>query len=274
MNLARALRLLLVGGSVLVLLDAGAEAVAAYRPRTPPAACGPGLKVMSANLLMVNPDPGPLAAEIMAEDADLLLLQEYSTRWLEALTAAGARSRWPHAVEVVRDDSFGSAIWSKTPFVASELIELTDLPQTWARLPLGSGEIEVYNIHTLPPRTLEYMYWHRQAMDLILGLMESSPSPALFGGDFNSASRSGFSRKARRLVDDAWELAGSGPGYSWPNGVFHLPPLRLDHLWMSRDLTVTDIRLGVGAHSDHRPLVAHLAPRAGGRLCPPAKAEE
>ena len=33
-----------------------------------------------------------------------------------------------------------------------------------------------------------------------------------------------------RLVDDAWELAGSGPGYSWPNGVFHLPPLRLDHL--------------------------------------------
>lgn len=262
------LRRLLVGGSLLVLIDAGAEAIAAYAPRDPPPACGPGLKVMSANLLMVNPDAGPLAAEIMAEDADLVLLQEYSTIWLEALTAAGARKRWPYAEEVVRDDSFGSAIWSKRPFLDQELVTLTDLPQTWARLPLGSGDLEVWNIHTLPPRNMEYLYWHRQAMDLILELMRSSPSPALYGGDFNSVARSGFSRKARRIVDDAWELAGSGPGHTWPNGVFTLPPLRLDHLWMSRDLTVTEIRRGTGHASDHRPLIATLAPRVGGRLCP------
>ena len=262
------LRRLLVGGALLVLADAGAEAVAAYRPRTPPAACGPGIKVLSANLLMVNADPGPLAAEIMAEDADLVLLQEFSPRWLNALTDAGARTRWPHAEEVVRSDSFGSAIWSKTPFLDAELAELTDLPQTWARLPLGSGSFEVWNIHTLPPRTGEYMYWHGVAMDLILDMMRESPGPALYGGDFNSVARSGFSRKARRLVDDAWEMAGSGPGHTWPNGLFMLPPLRLDHLWMSADLTVTEIRIGVGHGSDHRPLIATLAPRVGGQLCP------
>ena len=77
-----------------------------------------------------------------------------------------------------------------------------------------------------------------------------------------------FARQMRKNFDDAWDLAGHGVGWTWPNGVFHLPPLRLDHLFMSRDLTVTEIHVGTGANSDHRPLIAEIAPRQGGRLCP------
>lgn len=101
----------------------------------------------------------------------------------------------------------------------------------------------------------------------MLELLQTTETPTLVGGDFNSGPRSRFSRRARNVADDAWELAGEGPGATWPNGVFTLPPLRLDHLWMTRELTVTTIRLGEGRSSDHRPLHARIAARAGGRLC-------
>lgn len=234
----------------------------------PPEACGPGLRVLSANLLMVHPDPAPLAAEILAADADLLLLQEFSPTWSEALEAAGVRARWRHGVEVVRDDSFGSAIWSRAPLLDAGFWNLDDLPQTRAKVALGQGVVEVWNVHTLPPRTAEYTAWHLAQVEMIAELAAGFEGALLLGGDFNATAHGRFSRDMRRGFDDAWEIAGRGPGWTWPNGLFPVPPMRLDHLFLSPDLTITEIRLGEGAGSDHRPILATLAPRAGGALCP------
>jgi endonuclease/exonuclease/phosphatase family metal-dependent hydrolase len=44
--------------------------------------------------------------------------------------------------------------------------------------------------------------------------------------------------------------------------------MTLDHLLLSRELTVEKISLGVGKNSDHLPIKTAIAPRTGGVLCP------
>lgn len=257
-----------IGALALSGLAWTAVYAASFRERTPPAACGASVRVMSANLLMVNPDPTALAQEIRAADPDILMLQELSPRWVEALQDAGVWARWPYGEAIAREDSFGSAIRFKRPPLSSSVFELDSLPQTRGSVALGTGELEIWNIHILPPRTFAYWRAYRFQADLLLDAAREQTGPFLMGGDFNSPGMSRFVRQMRDVMDDAWDLAGEGPGHTWPNGVFPLPPLRLDHLYLSRDLTVSEISIGVGAGSDHRPLLATLAPRAGGRLCP------
>ena len=64
------------------------------------------------------------------------------------------------------------------------------------------------------------------------------------------------------LADDAWDTGGRGFGFTWPNGMFPYPPIRLDHVFVSRDLGVRSARVGEGVGSDHRPVVADVARRA------------
>lgn len=255
----------LVRVSVVALLAALLATSGWSLPRTPPEPCGEGLRLVSANLLMVNPDPTALAAELAAADADVLALQEFSPRWAEALAAL--RETYPYRVERVQSDSFGTALWSRVPMTDARIWPLDGLPQSAGVVRIGGGEVEIWNIHVLPARTWEYARLHAQEMDLLRDAMEHHEGPLVVTGDFNAPAISPFHRRVTRFMDDAWGLLHFGGGATWPNGVFPLPPLRLDHVYLTRDLTVTDVQIGVGAHSDHRPLTVELRPRAGGPLC-------
>lgn len=234
-------------------------------PRTPPPACGAGLRLMSANLLMVNPDPEAITAELTASNADVLALQEYSPRWEEAL--APLRRTYPYRVDRVQEDSFGTALWSRVPMSGAQIWPIDGLPQSKGTVSIGAGQVEIWNIHVLPPRTWEYAKAHAEEMDLLRTAMELQEGALVVTGDFNASAISPFHHRVTRFVDDAWSLLHLGGGATWPNGVFPLPPMRLDHVYMTRDLTVADVQIGVGEHSDHRPLTVELRPRAGGGLC-------
>ncbi len=84
----------------------------------------------------------------------------------------------------------------------------------------------------------------------------------IVGGDFNSSPYSRFATKVAPVADSAWDLAGEGYGHTFPNGVNPLPPIRIDHIYLSKDLTALKIRLGHGLGSDHKPLFARIARRA------------
>ncbi|MES2642869.1 MAG: endonuclease/exonuclease/phosphatase family protein [Myxococcota bacterium] len=235
-----------------------------WLPRTPPPACGPALSVLSANLLMVHPAPNALAEEIFAADADVVLLQELSPAWHAVLDARGLFDGWPEGWQVVREDSFGSAILSRLPLDTTGEIEVTGLPQTRATITWEGRAIELLNVHTLPPRTAEYTALHRQALDHVatqLRTWAASGVSFILGGDLNASPYSRFFADIDGVGDDAWDLAGQGFGFTWPNGVFPLPSARLDHVIVSRDLTVTSIRVGTGAGSDHRPLRVEVSER-------------
>lgn len=232
-------------------------------PRSPPATTGTRLRVVSANLLVVNETPEVLAAELERFDADVYFLQELSAEWDEQFERLGFWRRYPFNRRINGEDAFGAAIASRLPVRDLEVFWSADLPQVRGVLHLDDRDVELVNIHLLPPRTLDYTrYYHLGAEALLEIVRRFGGRSFIVAGDFNSTPDSDFATRMRDLADDAWESGGRGFGFTWPNGMFSLPPIRLDHVFVSRDLGVLAVRVGDGAGSDHRPVLADIARRA------------
>jgi len=232
-------------------------------PRTPPATTGRTLRVASANLLVVNETPEALADELARFDADIYFLQELSSDWDEQLERLGFWRRYPFNRRINGEDAFGAAIASRIPVRDLEVFWSAELPQLRGVLRLDDRDVELVCIHLLPPRTLDYTaYYHKGAEALLDIVRRFGARTFIVAGDFNSTPDSDFAARMRDMSDDAWEAGGHGFGFTWPNGMFQFPPIRLDHVFVSHDLGVLGARVGDGAGSDHRPVIADVARRA------------
>ncbi len=237
----------------------------AQRPRDVPALAGERLKVMAANLLMVSPLAEPdrgILVEVAAADPDVLLLTEYSPRWHTACKKAGLLGRYPHKRMVVRDDSFGMAVYSKRPLLGEPTIMLPldtgTLPEMRVEVEVDGRRVAVYAIHLLPPRKLLYTVAHRQQFADLLNVLEAEQLPVILAGDFNFTERSPHADRLEDLgFTDTLDSAGFGRETTWPvlPSMSFFPSLRLDHVYL-RDLVATSSRTGEGEGSDHRPVFA------------------
>ena len=226
---------------------------------TPEKRDGTTLRIFSSNLLMVHPNPYELAAEVLESQADILLLQEYSPRWQETLREMTAFDHYPHRVGVAREDSFGTIIFSKLPLESPRVWDVAGLPMTRARIQVGIHSIELVNVHTLPPRLADYIPTWRAQMDMLIKHVKQSPIPIALIGDFNATQHS---EPYRRLISaglyDAHRDRGRGYASTFPNGLFPLPPIRIDHALLSNPIRCLNIQEGLGNGSDHRPLIIDL----------------
>lgn len=85
-------------------------------------------------------------------------------------------------------------------------------------------------------------------------------------GDFNTPLDSVLFEPFRQYLVHAFESAGMGFSPSWP---VPLPVLVIDHIWVSKSLTVVNCNLNWSRYSDHRSVVAHIEspPSAAGETC-------
>ncbi|RIK78071.1 hypothetical protein DCC62_08420 [candidate division KSB1 bacterium] len=85
-------------------------------------------------------------------------------------------------------------------------------------------------------------------------------------GDFNTPLDSILFEPFRQYLAHAFESAGMGFSPSWP---VPLPVLVIDHIWVSKKLTVVNCNLNWSRFSDHRSVVAHIEPPSGavGETC-------
>ena len=214
---------------------------------------------------MANRDTDPIIEEIERNAPDILLLQEYTDHWHRALQQA-FKAAFQHTVYVIREDSFGAAIYSRRPFVGTveKFVPLGDAtePQIRAVTRINGQKVALYNVHLLPPRRLDYTTITRlQFADLIDHLKEEK-LPVILAGDLNFTE---CSPQAVALVSaglaDAHSMRGMGRGSTWPVvGHFRwLPGLRLDHVYVSGEITCVESRTGEGQGSDHRPFLVKIA---------------
>jgi endonuclease/exonuclease/phosphatase (EEP) superfamily protein YafD len=222
------------------------------------------LRVMTYNVNYANPDPSASIDAIATADADLVMLQEVTAAWREALVTRLAVQYPYRAVRVVRA-SGGLAVLSKFPIEREELVAHARMrPAQRAVVATPLGAVQLLNVHlrpaidrgswvrgyfTTPPvrrREIE-AHWRRMVDHL----------PTLAAGDFNEApsgSAVGFVEK-RGLV----RVRPRGPT-SWRHettvGGRKIEVLRLDidHVLVG-GLAIGDAEvLDVGT-SDHRPVV-------------------
>ena len=246
-----------------VLMITLGPSLLAFWPKHPATPTTP-FRVMTVNLLMVNQTTGPLADEIARNAPDVLLLQELTEAWRAALETAIGKD-YPYRIQECRDDSFGAAIYSRHAFAEPPQCDLhlgdSDTPQMRAVISLAGGEIAFYNIHLLPPRSLDYLIEQRRQFAALLNMLESESLPVLVAGDFNFTERSPHAHAIERMgFRDTHDLAGWGRCATWPvNSILRwVPGLRLDHLYLSEKLVCGQSQTGTGQGSDHRPVVAEV----------------
>jgi vancomycin resistance protein VanJ len=235
--------------------------------RAPAAALAPEslpLRVMTYNVNYANPDPRASIDAIAAADADIVMLQEVTAAWRDALVVHLA-VQYPHrAVRVVRA-SGGLAVLSKFPIASEELVAHAKMrPAQRAVVATPLGAIQLLNVHlrpaidrgswvrgyfTTPPirrREIE-AHWARVADAL----------PTIAAGDFNEAasgSAVGFVEsqglaRVRPRGPTTWRHETSAAGRR-----IELLRLDIDHMLVG-SLVIGDAEvLDVGT-SDHRPVI-------------------
>jgi endonuclease/exonuclease/phosphatase (EEP) superfamily protein YafD len=264
-SLLRKHRRLAMAAMPPVLFTLG-PALLQFVPQSREPSIGPRFRAMTANLLMVNADTDGIVGEVVAAKPDVLMLQEYTEHWHAAFQKALAKD-YPYSSVVMRDDSFGIAIYSRTPF-AGEVDQRFPLgragvEQMRAEVEIGGQRLALYNVHLLPPRTLLYTGEHRLQVADLIDTLHHEKLPYVVCGDFNfpdlSPQQSALKRAGAR---EAHQLAGYGRGATWPVIYafrYLMPGIRIDHVYLGPQLTATTCEAGEGRGSDHRPVVVDVA---------------
>jgi len=263
------LRMWRAAALLAVLLGAtlGPSVVALFPSEPPmPAPGEDSLLLMSANLMYGRCDLGALTRQVLREDPDVVVLQEYTPAAARAMVAA-LSDRYPHRVEHIRDDAFGQAVFSRRPFASpARLFPPGDgwrEPQALVTVALGAGHVAIMNIHLLPPSSFDWVREHRvQAARLAeqVAMDFAEHGAVVLAGDFNATPESPHLRALVRVgFAAAHEEAGRGRASTWPRTSWlrHVPGIRLDHA-LGAGVEFIESRTGEDFGSDHRPVLARF----------------
>lgn len=252
--------------TVPAIVIAGWSSIPQFLPRSVIASddSDRGLRVLSANLLAFNRDTTPLVDEIAGSNADVIMLQEFTPHWRDALAGSLGNSH-PYQVLAPQTDCFGVAIYSKLPYVESPRVDVQIgrklSPQIRAVVQTDFGPVALYNIHLVPPTSLAWSTEQRLELADLLDLVRAESLPVLVSGDFNFTLDSLHHSRVREAgLRDVHELVGFGRGSTWPvkRWTRYVPGIRLDHIYVSPHLTAIRCSQGVGMGSDHRPVMAEV----------------
>jgi endonuclease/exonuclease/phosphatase (EEP) superfamily protein YafD len=254
---------------------------------------GPALRVMTYNLLRHNTVPDGIIASIREADADVVALQELNKPVARAIVdELGAE--YPYRVLDARMDKHGMGVLSRYPLRDTG----ERLPGTlWFGVPrlleldFEGTPVLLLNIHAIStsvghggdidiaPARMEWSIRQReQQMHLLAELADTYAGPLIIAGDFNTGDQNHAYDIVARELNDAWYVAGTGLGYTFPGAAgpgssrpslagIRSPKwlIRIDYIFSSDHWSTADAVIGPWyGRSDHRPVVARLVLREPG----------
>jgi len=241
-----------------------------YAPKEVPVAPAGAahLKLMTANVMILNDWYVPLIEQVRQNKPDVLLIQEFSPDWANALNAE-LGSEYPHRVLLPSaTDGSGLGLYSRFPVrnVSNGIAPgRAARPQQRVELELSSGRVvALYNLHLKSPRKAADVADGRLAFAELLDALAAEQLPFVVAGDCNFPDTAPQHFALRRLgLREAHEQAGQHRGATWParGPLTNVPGLRIDHIYFSGQWTAISCRTGGFTSSDHLPVVAELAIR-------------
>lgn len=231
----------------------------------PPVLRGETLTLMTVNLWEYNPRPDAMAASILAADADVVLIQEFTPAWQRVLFETLA-DRYPHRAWTQRCDAFGMAIFSKRPFVEPVRSDFTpgshDIPQMRAVVEINGRRVVIYNVHLAPPRQLSFFATQNRQFAALRTLFSQEHGPLVVAGDWNFGDLSDHVFRIKSDgFSDAWAQAGNWRGATWPgdcNWFRALAGVRIDHVFLKGGPACDAARTLDACGSDHLPTIVRI----------------
>lgn len=243
------------------------------------AADGEPLRVVTFNVLPINPDFERIAAWLRTTDADVILLQELPPE-KSAIMADWLAADYPY-VDAIPETT--QITLSRTPFESMEPIDLGGWWVSRLTLDHAGRTVALYNVHmamptrdtphlTLPINNgfvqlaLQYDETRRNRLiRALLDIVQAEERPYIVAGDFNTSDNAVIYDEMAARMADSYREAAAGLGGTWPAGVGEegfpawIPPLlRIDYVWHSRHFHTQQAAIGPQLGSDHLPLVVDL----------------
>lgn len=254
------LRVAVLLSSVTAIVASGALILPEYRrPISRAPADAPGqLKLIQFNNKQGFTRVKPATDWILAEQADVVVLEEASRGLVKSLKNAGYHSACG-ACDVV--------ILSRARPIITDVPKVSDDDRAWAPTARATfadedGGYTVVGVHTSWPTYGDFQ--QRQGRRIARVLDEMPKDRMILAGDFNSTPWS-FSRRAE---DALFGLERRTQGvFSWPTPDFALKRqvksplafLAIDHVYAGRDWKTVSVKRGPPMGSDHYPVVVVLA---------------
>jgi endonuclease/exonuclease/phosphatase family metal-dependent hydrolase len=230
-------------------------------PRPQPAAGGPVLRVLSANMFFGQGDAEVIVARAREFGADVLCLQELTAHAVARLRQAGLDELMPYAQLELRGSkpaSGGSGIYARFPLGEGPAVPPSMMAQPTALLELPDGEeVELICVHPCAPGVRRWggpTRWRTELGEL----PPPGKLPRLLVGDFNATLDHGAFRDLLRLgYADAAQQTGNALAPTWglPGKGALLP---LDHVLVSEGCAVRAFSVHAVPRSDHRAIYAEI----------------
>jgi len=225
--------------------------------RPQPGACGPMLRVLTANLYFGRADAEVIVDRVRQTDADVLFLQELTADAVTRLKLAGLDELMPHTLLDLRGGSRGSGIYSRFPLSEGPAVAPVRMAQPTALLKLPEGDaVELVCVHPVTPRLGNggATRWRTE-----LGVLPAPGElPRVLAGDFNATLDHAAFRGVLRLgYADAGLQAGNALTPTWgPPGKDAV--LTLDHVLVDRSCAVLAYSVHALPGSDHQVVYAQV----------------
>lgn len=240
------------------------------------------VRVLTFNVHAPNVDPGPLLALVQDARPDLIVLQEVTTNYAEAMDSA-ISGEYPFSIMAgLETEHEGAASWSRLPLVEQESFQLSELGNVLhrARVSTGTGEVWLYNVHLSNPIDLDEDGSRLAALrrfddsrrDRELRSLVNQTSgltvPFILAGDLNISAGSHAYREFPPEWRDDFSDVGRGFGHTFPSPaddqesddwfVIPFPLLRIDYIVTSPHVQVQSAWTQELRGSDHYAVIADL----------------
>ncbi|HET6267453.1 MAG TPA: endonuclease/exonuclease/phosphatase family protein [Acidobacteriota bacterium] len=212
------------------------------------------LRIISCNVQFSNKQHERLLKVVADQKPDVLVLQEVSRDWLEALKPLDEGFPF-HRFQVERN-GWLIAIYSKFPLrhVTSDNFEVAHI---LAHIRFGDTRTAILTTHLYTP-TNNWKYANRNdGLTALATIANNTPGPKIVIGDFNTTIWSPFSIRFAEQTGLFNARKGFGPSPSWPSiaGPMGIP---IDQCFVSDGIRIENLRLGENFGSDHLPLIVDL----------------
>ncbi len=235
----------------------------------------PALRVVTFNQLYANRDVAGTLDVLLAQDADIIGLQELSPELARAL--AQHREQYPYQALNPYELPGGLGFLSRYPLEQVELLEGVRGIRGVATV--DGRQVTLINVHPSPPSGLVEMRVPLMRDPLLVGaydpqrrnaqlvrvreVVDATSGPLVLLGDFNTSDREPIYQAFSARLYDAFDEAGWGPGYTYSNHWRWLPQVRIDYILSNSYLPPVEAQVSCAATgSDHCLVRADLGWRA------------
>ena len=158
----------------------------------------PFVEVANYNVSASNENFVSTIEAILAEDADVISVQEIDPNWLNVLDEALALV-YPYSTSVFRPENFqGIGIYSKQPLTQVDTFYYEDIPNLKFKMDVGGQEVCFLSAYIYPEfSTIDYQRKQEHLTELCASLNDEN-LPIITLGDYNEVQWSGYIQNFRK----------------------------------------------------------------------------